>query len=429
MRWILFIASRFLRTTRMSRRSVPSVLSISGIATGVVALIVVLAVMNGFQMGFIEDILEITSFHIRISASSELPESVLQQLRATQGIRSVLPFDDVQTLAKGMFTQFEPCKIRGLPDNAGEIDRQFIDQINIVNGHFDLESGNNIVLGIELASNLSASIGSVVSIMSLAGDSFDFLEPESTEFIVSGIFESGYYDFDRTLAFVLLTDSEKLRTGNEIYRYGIKLKDRYSDGNMIAVLSSQLEFYGAEIISWREYNRSFFSALRIEKLAMTILLGLIFIVVGFNIFHSLRRTVYERREDIAVLKSIGASPAAVRMIFVLDGFLIGAVGAVIGTVTGLLIAENVNYVFYLFETIINGFLNTLSSLNSGIGEHAGSVRIFSPSFFYLSEVPTRTIFSEVLLIFLFSVICSIGAAYFASKRISDFQPARILRYE
>jgi lipoprotein-releasing system permease protein len=165
-----------------------------------------------------------------------------------------------------------------------------------------------------------------------------------------------------------------------------------------------------------------------EKLVMMILLSLIFVVVGVNIFHSLKRTVYERMEEIGVLKSVGADGKAIQWIFIFEGILIGFTGAVTGILLGLLIAGNINALFRAIERITNFLLGLASSILlplSGGEDFA----IFSPRYYYLAEVPSRVLFQEVVSVFIFAVLISSLAAYLASRRAASIKPAEVLREE
>ena len=161
---------------------------------------------------------------------------------------------------------------------------------------------------------------------------------------------------------------------------------------------------------------------------MTLLLGLIFLVTGFNTYHSLKRAIFEKREQIAVLRTLGAHPGAVRGIFVFDGFFIGVAGATAGVVIGLLVAGNINGVFAIIENVLNTIIGWVSRLPS-TGDGAHQVAFFSPVYFYLTKVPIRMVYAEVIGIFVAGVTSSLLAAYLASRRISSIQPAKVLRYE
>jgi lipoprotein-releasing system permease protein len=176
-----------------------------------------------------------------------------------------------------------------------------------------------------------------------------------------------------------------------------------------------------KVKTWRDFNRAFFGALRTEKLFMFVLVGIIFIVVGLNIYQAQRRIVLERREEIGLLRAVGAGDRAVRLVFVWDGLVIGLIGAGSGTALGLLISFNIAAVFSILETIVNGVLYLLY--------RGGGFAVFSPAVFYIKELRARIIPHEVLLIFLFGLFSALAAAWFASGRVSRIRPAEVLRYE
>ena len=429
--WVLFVALRYFKTKRQNRGLGPSILSVLGIAVGVMTLISVIAVMNGFQLGFIDDILEIRSYHIRLTAGPEgLDEETIGRIKGLKGVAAVLPFMEIQSLLKSDYTNFEGVLLRGVPANAVELDPSLIRQLDLKKGEFNLAGSGSVLLGYELAHALGVGPGDQVSSLSLAGASFKSLKPDAFAFTVTGIFKSGYYEFDRNLAFISLEDARSIAGTGESLVYGIKLKNRYNDRTEMQLISRLLEDSPRELVSWRHYNRSFFGALRMEKLAMMILVGLIFIVVGANIYHALKRTVVERAEEIGVLKSLGASSRAVQTVFLLDGVLIGLTGGFLGLLAGLFLSVNINQVFALAEIIINFGLRFAEKLFLPFAAAgAEGFSIFSSAYYYLTDIPSRLLFPEVLLIFLFAFLSSAGAAFFASRTVTGIRPAEVLRYE
>ncbi|MBA7545166.1 hypothetical protein ES705_37530 [subsurface metagenome] len=188
----------------------------------------------------------------------------------------------------------------------------------------------------------------------------------------------------------------------------------------IAAALREVPGAGYKLVTWRDYNRAFFSALRMEKIIMMLLIGLIFIVVGFNIYHTLKRTVRERYEEIALLKAIGAPASTIQYIFILDGFLIGCLGAGVGMAMGLLITGNINEVFAIVETLINLVLGVMEVLFATLSTPGmGEFSIFSPAYFYLIEVPSRVMFPEALLILLLGLLSATIAAFFAHSRFTN----------
>ena len=203
------------------------------------------------------------------------------------------------------------------------------------------------VIGIELAKRIGVDVGDYIELTSISGDESLGLKPIKRKFIVSGLFKSGYYDFDLSWIFVSLETAGDFFWKGKDYpvTYGIKLHNRFKDAESIARIKNIIRGKNIEPVSWREYNRSFFDALLMEKIMMMLLLSLIFVVVGFNIYHSLRRMVYEKIEDLAILKAIGAAPLKLQYIFILEGSLIGFFGILGGVGLGLLISVNINEIF------------------------------------------------------------------------------------
>jgi lipoprotein-releasing system permease protein len=446
-RWISFVAARYVSRGRRNRSSPSPVLAVLGIFTGVLALTVILAVMNGFQLGFIESILEIASYHIRVELPSPAAPGTAETLiREQPQVAAVVPFREIRGLLRGERSVPQAAVIRGLPPDALRRDRGMAEKLVFESGSFDLADPRSILLGAELARRLSLRVGDPVSLLSLAGafpaagetdaPGEDPSQTAEAALVVAGIFRSGFYEYDLGWAFINLETSGGLDGSAGGLSLGIKLANRWQDQRAAARTASLL----AEILppesfrvsSWRDYNRAFFGALRTEKLLMFILVGLIFVVVGVNIFQAQRRMVLERREDIGLLRAVGATDRAVRFIFLWDGFVIGLTGAGLGLGLGLLVSFHIAAFFSLLEGIVNGalaLLNALTSLFGGGGFGEGGFAVFSPAIFYIKEIPSRVIPGEAALVFLFGFLSALGAAWFASGKTARTRPAEVLRYE
>jgi lipoprotein-releasing system permease protein len=414
-------------------------LAILGIATGVLALTVIIAVMNGFQLGFIESILEVSSYHVRLTGFlPEKTETLIDELGPDSamgknpGVVAAIPFCEFQGLirsngsGRGRRNTPQGLLVRGLPPNAVKADKGLASKLEFEAGYFDLD-GESILLGTELARSLGARLGDEVTVFSvddLFGGGRE--EGQVNIFTVRGIFRTGYYDYDLGLAIMNLDTAVKL-SGAELI-LGFKLRDRWQDASAMGVLSRALPLPDLRWNSWRDYNRAFFGALRTEKLFMFILVGLIFIVVGLNIFQAQRRAVLERREEIGLLRAVGAGETSVRLVFVWDGFLIGLLGAGTGMALGILVASHIGAVFDLVERIVNFCIEVINYL-SGSFAGAGSFAVFSPTVFYIKGIPSRIIPGEVFLIFLFGFLSALLAAWFASGKVSRTKPAEVLRDE
>jgi lipoprotein-releasing system permease protein len=443
--WIGFVAFRYFRGRRKNSSSPASVLAVLGIATGVLALTVILAVMNGFQLGFIESILEISSYHLRVESFPSGPEgeALREQLRALPSALAAVPFREIQGIARGRQRGIHGVAARGLPADALEQDSGLAAKLLFEAGSFSLGDKSSIVLGAELARRLDAVVGDWISLVSVSADIGDLFSSEGAEdtgadnsqFQVKGIFRSGFYEYDLGWAFINLERSGEISGGSGDLVLGIKLKNRWQDRQGMEQARAILAANGFDdlpVFSWRDYNRAFFGALRTEKLFMFVLVGLIFIVVGLNIFQAQRRAVLERREEIGLLRAVGATGTAVRLIFVWDGFIIGIAGASLGMALGILIACNIAPFFSLLEGAVNFFIDLLNIVASpflGTDAASGGFAIFSPTVFYIKEIPSRLIPHEALIVFLFGFLSALAAAWFASGKASRTEPVEALRYE
>jgi lipoprotein-releasing system permease protein len=433
------VAARYIFKGR--RNSPSPALAVLGIATGVLALIVILAVMNGFQLSFIESILEISSYHLRLeSFPVEMAGGIRDKLITVPGISGAVPFREFQGLVRGKRGGQQAVLIRGLPENALELDAGMGARLEFESGHFDISGPRSLLLGAELARRLGLRPGDELTLFSISGILSGGSAAEDTEsggagvetFTVTGIFRTGFYEYDNGWGFINIESAAAFSGAGPVL--GIKLKNRFQDQQVMELARKSAAgmpgLQEARFSSWRDYNRSFFGALRTEKLFMFILVGLIFIVVGLNIFQSQRREVLEHREEIGLLRAIGGGERAVRFVFVCDGAIIGFSGAASGLALGLLIAANIPVFFSLVEQVVNFFIAIVNffAVLMGAGE-AGNFAVFSPAVFYIKEIPSRIIPHEVALIFMFGFLSALAAAWFASGRVSRIRPAEVLRYE
>jgi len=424
--WVLFVASRYI----FKGRSSSPVLAILGIAVGVLALIVIISVMNGFQLGFIESILEVSSYHLRVESFNQDKVNEIQEtLLGISGVKAAVPFKEYQAIARGRRSSQQAVLVRGVGENTDEIDKAMMGRLDFEEGSFDISNKKDALLGSELARRLGLSIGDEITVFSLTGI---LSQEDGSSFngIVTGIFRTGYYEYDCSWIFLNIENSSFLQNECDL-KLGVKLANRFMDKTALERARKKLSSYdGIKLSSWRDYNRSFFGALRTEKLFMFILVGLIFIVVGLNIFQAQRRAVLQRREEIGLLRAVGGTQTEVRFVFVFDGAIIGLAGAFIGLIIGLAVALNITGFFTLIESIINWFIDIINILAGllGIGM-TGNFAVFSPAVFYIKEIPSRILPHEVVLIFLFGFVSALVAAWFASRKASKIQPAEVLRYE
>lgn len=438
----LLVAARYLRTGRRDSGNASTLLSVAGIAVGVMTLTVVLAVMNGFQLGFIESIVEISSYHLQLrpdqaglmgAAVAPLDPSVVARIRAIPSVTAVVPFVERQALVEGVFQRPHACSIRAVPPDLFSLDPVQAQMLAVKEGVFDLHDVHSVVIGSELAAAMGTRVGDVLSITTFASGADGRLQPRRDTFVVRGIFHTGYYDFDSGLVFMSLAAADALCGGGVTLArsWGIKISNRFDDSRPLKEIAALVAGSHYTAQSWRTYNRSFFDALFMEKLMMMVLVGIIFIVVGFNVYHSLRRSVFERMEEIAVLKAVGIPPWRIQAIFILEGLVIGLGGGVFGLCAGLALAVNISGIFSTVERVVNLFLRIGQVILAPFASAGGGGRfaIFSPTYFYLTEVPSHVFLRETFLVSCFAVTACVAAAWAASRAVTRFRPSEVLRYE
>lgn len=419
--WIYHIASRYFLTKRKEKGHTASILSISGIAVGVMTLMGVMAVMNGFQQGFITNINEIRSYHIRIDGDKALTPELKETILSLDGVAAVTPFIDIQTILQGFMSEQSGAAIRAVEPSILDFDKGFADKITISDGVFDLSDERSIVIGADLAFSLGIRPGDTINLLSLAGKGYEKLSPVNLEFLVKGTFRSGYYEINSTMAFIPLSASYLFAPESDTV-YGIKLVNHYRDREVLRNLRQLSGLEGLYMESWRDYNKSFFSALLMEKIMMMILISLIFLVVAVNIFHSMKRSVVERIEEIALMKAVGATRGAIQAVFITEGAIIGFLGSLFGAVLGYLVTTNINAVFGIVETLVN---KIRSSGNSPADDFA----IYTGSSYYLQRVPIEIMTPDVIYITSVALLSAVVAAWIASRGVTSVKPAVVLRYE
>ena len=422
-----------------------ALLACGGLAAGTATLLVVLAVMNGFQLGFIENIVEIGSYHVRVAPGEQSPgasraaadrDAFAARLAGVAGVSAAVPFAELPALISASGGA-GPGGSRGLnlrvvPPEVRRLDAGFARRVQLVAGEFAVHEPGAAVVGAELASWLGVRPGDTVAIVTLDGAATAAagLQPRRIELVVTGVFRSGLYEYDLGWAFVgpatLLAAAPRTP-----FVYGIKLANRFRDADARTALASALTAVdpGAQVESWRVFNRALFSALRVEKLLLAAILGLVFLVVAYNVLQGLRRRVLERGEEIGLLRAMGAPPWAVRAVFIWEGALLGILGAAVGTALGLLMAYNLDGVFGLLETVANTALALAALVPGGGAAAAAPVELFSPQTFYLVEVPSRLIAAEVLLVAGFAAAAPAASGLLAATRAARVAAAAALRAE
>jgi lipoprotein-releasing system permease protein len=405
-----------LRYTRAQRRnhfiSFISMISMLGIALGVAALIIVLSVMNGFQKEIRARILGITP-HLQVTSENGLVNAwqpILDIVSKHPEVQSASPYINGQ----GMLSQDENVQgvmVRGvLPE--GEDKLTGLGEKMKAGKLSELRAGEfGIVLGSDLAHALGVRVGGNILLITPQGQITPAgMIPRLKQFHVVGIFEIGMSPYDNALALIHLSDAQKLyRMGEAVSGISARLKDLDRAQHVSMELEGQLPNY-LYATDWTRQNANYFRAVQMEKKMMFIILSLIVAVAAFNIVSTLVMAVTDKQADIAILRTLGASPSSIMKIFMVQGVLIGLVGVVIGVISGVIIALNIDTIVPFIERIF-------------------SVQLFSKDVYFISELPSDLQKSDVIVISAFSFTTSLVATLYPSWRASKIQPAEALRYE
>ncbi len=429
--WIAF--KHLTRRRKTGFISLISLISILGVAVGVMALIVVLAVMSGFDRELKEKIVNVHP-HLRIEREGgvEDPEAVMAKIHSWKEaeMENVSAFVQGQAilrsaenatgvLVKGIDRFREDLTIFGESLRWGVLDFEPIEEVQVKRRFFGLfkkterQMVPSIVLGEPLAQILGVGPNDRVSLIAPfaeEGKPFSLEEAEAKTFRVAGIFRLGMNDFDTGLALVSLEEAQRLyHLGNRVTGLSV----RFKDVDQAEELKSFFQFeLGADywVRSWVDMNRNFFAALQVEKNVMTILLALIVLVAAFNISSTLIMVVMEKTKDIGILRALGATRAGVRKIFVLEGFSVGVFGVILGSILGLVTAWNLNP--------IADFL-----------EETTGLAVFPSDIYYLDRIPTEINFLDVTTIVTLALLTAILAGIYPAQRAASLNPVEALRYE
>ena len=409
----LFIGLRYTRAKRRNHFiSFISLISMLGMGLGVMALIVVLSVMNGFQKEIRERMLG-ASPHLEIVADGGRMydwQTTLEQVARHPQVAAAAPYVSGQgMLSLGQSVQgvmvrgIDPARETAITELSGKIK---------VGALEDLREGEfNIVLGSDLARALGVRMGEKVMLIAPQGQITPAgMMPRLKQFRVAGVFEIGMAPYDSSLALIQMNDAQKLfLLGDAVTGISSKLRDIELAPRVAQELQSELppELYAND---WTHQNSNYFKAVQMEKRMMFIILSLIVAVAAFNIVSTLVMAVTDKQADIAILRTLGASPRSIMKIFIVQGVVIGVIGTLTGCLGGIALALNLDVVIPFIEQSLG-------------------VQFLAKDVYYITELPSDLRYPEVAVIAAMSFLISLLATLYPSWRAAQTNPAEALRYE
>jgi lipoprotein-releasing system permease protein len=419
----LWIGARYAGLARIRQRrgrrdrfiSFIAASSMAGIALGVAALIVVLSVMNGFQKEVRDRMLSVLP-HIELYLPGASPERVLEQWQqfATAAernpeVKAGAPF----VAAQGMLVRGQALRgvqVRGIDPategNVSDLPRQ------MVSGKLtDLKPGGfGVVLGNELADGMGVKVGDTLLMMAPQGSiSPAGFAPRMRQFTVVGVFSSGHYEYDSSLAFVDNEDAARVFRESGTAGVRLRIADMQKAPELAAELRNVLPPY-VMASDWSRNNRTWFAAVQTEKRMMFLILALIVAVAAFNLLSSLVMAVKDKQSDIAILRTLGAGPGEVARIFLVQGALIGVIGTLLGVAGGIAIAYNVDVIVPFIERMLG-------------------VHFLPREIYFISALPSDPQVGDIVTIGVTSLVLSLLATLYPSWRASRLQPAQVLRHD
>ena len=428
MSYELFVSIRHLSAKKSQKFiSLNTWISIAGVGLGVMALIVVIAVMSGFSKDLRDKILG-TNSHVVVSnmnrAMVENYDGILKKVRSVEGVMAAAPFIMNQVMlingdrVSGIVVRgIDPEKEETVSDLGKNMVSGTVSDLKAKSSFSGEIKGREkknragIILGKELSRRLGVGVGDIVSMVSPVSRVTPVgLIPRMKLFKVVGVFESGMYEYDANLSFILLKSAQKFFSmKNGVSGIEVRVADIEQAGNIASVIQKELGFPYL-VRDWMRMNRNLFSALKLEKVVMFIILILIIFVAAFNIVSTLFMLVMEKAKEIAILKSMGASCSSIMKIYSYQGLVIGLVGTFLGCATGFVIVPNLNEIVGSIESIFG-------------------IVAFPSDVYYLDRLPSKIQYMDSFLIIIFSVVICLVASLYPAWRASKLDLVDGLRYE
>ncbi len=410
----LFIGLRYTRAKKRNHFiSFISLISLMGITLGMTALITVMSVMNGFQKEVRTRILGVAS-HVQIASyqgNLRHWQQTAEEASKHPQVEAAAPYVNAQ----GMLSHNQVVQgviVRGILPTMEDKVADFAK--TMVNGNLNnLKPGEfGIVIGMELARSMGTFLGDKIVLISPQGQVTPAgILPRLKQFTVVGIFEVGHFEYDSGLVLIHMFDAQKLyrMENDDVSGVRLKLTDLFQAPRVVAELPAMLTA-DSYISDWTKQHANYFRAIQIEKRMLSLILALIIAVAAFNIVSTLVMAVTDKESDIAILRTLGASPRSIMKIFIVQGTFIGVFGTLLGVTGGMLLAYNVGEVVAFVESLFN-------------------VQFLSREIYYISTIPTDPQMADITTVAATSFVLSLLATLYPSYRASKVNPAEALRYE
>ena len=404
----LFLGLRYLKAKRKQRFiSVITIISVLGVMVGVMALVVVLSVMNGFRSDLMSKILGVNSHVLVLNLSGTFNgyQEVAEKVEKMDGVVAITPFVYTQVMLNNS-GRVSGAVLRGVDPKSAARVVSFDKMIKegSLSSLSEAENGiPSIIIGSELAKQIGASTGSLVTVISPEGKLTPLgRTPNTKRFKVTAIFDSGMYEYDASMVYISLGEAQRfLALGDSVTGLELKVKEVYQSDIIARNIQKSLGYpYWTK--DWKLMNRSLFSALKLEKLTMFIILTMIVLVGALNIISTLVMVVMEKTRDIAILRAMGASARSIMSIFMLQGILVG----VIGTIAGLLAGLGLCHLLSRYK-----FINLPADV------------------YYISKLPVLVSYPDVTIVAVAAVVISFFATLYPAWYASRLNPVESFQYE
>ncbi|EJF75903.1 lipoprotein-releasing ABC transporter permease subunit [Bartonella alsatica] len=392
--------------------SVISIISLIGIMLGVFALVVVMAVMNGFRTELLNRILGMNGHLIvqAIDSGFSNYNALISSLESVKGVKLALPVVEGQALVRGELQGGSGALVRGMRKQ--DLEKLKTVSQNIKSGSLaQFDKGEGIAIGSGLAEKLGLTVGSNLRIITPDGDATPFgVIPRVKAYKITAIFEVGMSEYDSIFIFMPLHEAQMFfNLGDKIQSLELFLNDPDAVDQIKPVVGKAID-QQVYLIDWRVRNQAFFSALQIERNVMFFILSLIVLVAALNIISGLIMLVKDKSHDIAILRTMGAQQGTIMRIFIVTGMMIGFIGTILGLIFGVIATANINHIQDFVSWLFN-------------------VDVFNPQLYFLTKLPAQIEWGETVMVAVMTLFLSFLAALIPAWRAAKLDPVQALRYE